>query len=391
MNEHALSIDTLAVRAGSLRSEFGEHSEALYLTSSFAYRNAAEAAARFAEDDAYVYSRFSNPNITMLQSRLAALEGGEDAVVTASGMSAILALVLALLKSGDHLVASQGLFASTQQMFATWLPRFGIECDFAQPTDLESWRAAVRPNTRLFFAETPSNPCMDVVDIAAVADIAHRNSARLVIDNSFCTPILQRPLALGADIVMHSATKMMDGQGRVLGGALIGKRDDIQEIYKFLRTTGPALSPFNAWVILKGLETLPTRMAASCASAQELAQWLEHQPGVRRVLYPGLASHPQHALAARQQSMGGNLISFSLEGGQAAAWRFIDATRLFSITGNLGDSRSTITHPASTTHGRLAPEAREAAGIDDGLVRLSIGLEATADLRADLIRAIGAI
>ncbi|MBR4877755.1 MAG: aminotransferase class I/II-fold pyridoxal phosphate-dependent enzyme, partial [Rhodocyclaceae bacterium] len=240
MNEHALSIDTLAVRAGTLRSEFGEHSEALYLTSSFVYATAAEAAARFAEDDAYVYSRFSNPNITMLQSRLAALEGGEAAVVTATGMSAVLALVLALLKSGDHLVASHGLFASTQQMFATWLPRFGIECDFAQPTDIESWRAAVRPNTRLFFAETPSNPCMDLVDIAAVADIAHRNSARLVIDNSFCTPVLQRPLEHGADIVMHSATKMMDGQGRVLGGALIGKRDDIDAIYKVLRTTGPA-------------------------------------------------------------------------------------------------------------------------------------------------------
>lgn len=391
MNEQALSPETLAVRAGTLRTEFGEHSEALFLTSSFTYKNAAEAAAAFARDDTYVYSRFSNPTVAMLQSRLAALEGGEAAVATASGMSAVLVLALALLKGGDHIVASQGMFGSTQTLFSTWLTRFGLECTFASPTDIESWRAAVRPNTRLFFAETPSNPCMDIVDIAAIADIAHRSNAKLAIDNSFCTPALQRPLTLGADIVMHSATKSLDGQGRVLGGALIGNATDMNEVYKFLRTGGPALSPFNAWVILKGLETLHTRIHAASASALELAQWLERQPGIERVLYPGLPSHPQHALAAKQQTHGGALISLTVTGGKDAAWRFIDATRLFSITGNLGDTRSTITHPATTTHGRLTPEARTAAGISDGLIRLSIGLEATADLRADLARAIGAL
>ncbi|HRP97372.1 MAG TPA: O-succinylhomoserine sulfhydrylase [Rhodocyclaceae bacterium] len=378
-------FDTLAVRAGTARSQFNEHSEALYLTSSFVFENAAQAAARFAgEEEGNVYARFSNPTVTMLQERLAALEGAEACIATASGMSAILSLAMATLQAGDHVVASMGLFGATQQLFGNVLSKFGIETTFVPATALDAYRSAVRPRTRLFFVETPSNPLTEIVDIAAVGEIARANGALLAVDNCFCTPALQRPLALGADVVVHSATKYLDGQGRVLGGAVLGAKPVMEEVFKFLRTAGPTLSPFNAWVILKGLETLRIRMEAQSAAALALAGWLEAQPGVARVYYPGLPSHPQHALALRQQRLGGAIVSFDVSGGREQAWKVVDATRMISITANLGDTRTTITHPASTTHGRLSAEARAAAGIGEGLLRVAVGLEALEDLKADL-------
>ena len=384
-------FDTLAVRAGIDRSQFNEHSEAMYLTSSFVFRNAAQAAARFAgEEEGNVYARFSNPTVSAMQTRLAALEGAEACVATASGMSAILSLVMGTLQAGDHIIASRGLFGATQQLLGGIMGKFGIETSFVPATDLDAYRDALRPRTRLFFVETPSNPLTEVVDIAAVAAIAHEAGALLAVDNCFCTPALQRPLALGADVVVHSATKYLDGQGRVLGGAVAGRRAVTDEVFKFLRTAGPSLSPFNAWVILKGLETLRIRMEAQSANALELARWLEAQPGVARVHYPGLASHPQHALAMRQQKSGGAIVSFEVEGGRAAAWRVVDSTRMISITANLGDTKTTITHPASTTHGRISPEARAAAGIGDGLLRVAVGLESIEDLKADLARGLRA-
>jgi O-succinylhomoserine sulfhydrylase len=380
-------FDTLAVRAGIARSQFNEHSEALYLTSSFVFGSAAQAAARFSgQEPGNVYARFSNPTVTAMQERLAALEGAESCVATASGMSAILALVMSTLQAGDHVVASMGLFGATQQLFGNILSKFGIETSFVPATDPEAWRNAVKPRTRLFFVETPSNPLMEVIDIAAVADIAHAAGVLLAVDNCFCTPVLQRPLELGADVVVHSATKYLDGQGRVLGGAVAGRKEILDEVFKFLRTAGPSISPFNAWVILKGLETLRIRMEAQSASALELAQWLERQPGVERVYYPGLASHPQHELAMRQQRAGGAIVSFDVAGGREAAWKVIDATRMISITANLGDTKTTITHPASTTHGRISAEARAAAGIGEGLLRVAVGLEAVSDIREDLAR-----
>ncbi len=380
-------FDTLAVRAGIERSQFGEHSEALYLTSSFTFESAAQAAARFSgAEEGNVYARFSNPTVSAMQTRLAALEGAEGCVATASGMSAILSLAMAMMQAGDHVVASRGLFGATQQLFGNILSKFGIETTFVPATDLDAYRAAVRPRTKLFFVETPSNPLTEVVDIAAVATIAHEAGVLLAVDNCFCTPALQRPLELGADVVVHSATKYLDGQGRVLGGAVVGAKAVTDEVYKFLRTAGPSISPFNAWVILKGLETLRIRMEAQSANALELARWLELQPGVVRVFYPGLASHPQHALAMRQQKSGGAILSFEVEGGREAAWRVVDATRTISITANLGDTKSTITHPATTTHGRISPEARAEAGIGEGLLRVAVGLEAVDDLKADLAR-----
>ena len=380
-------FDTLAVRAGIERSQFGEHSEALYLTSSFTFESAAQAAARFSgAEEGNVYARFSNPTVSAMQTRLAALEGAEGCVATASGMSAILSLAMAMMQAGDHVVASRGLFGATQQLFGNILSKFGIETTFVPATDLDAYRAAVRPRTKLFFVETPSNPLTEVVDIAAVATIAHEAGVLLAVDNCFCTPALQRPLELGADVVVHSATKYLDGQGRVLGGAVVGAKAVTDEVYKFLRTAGPSISPFNAWVILKGLETLRIRMEAQSANALELARWLELQPGVARVFYPGLASHPQHALAMRQQKSGGAILSFEVEGGREAAWRVVDATRTISITANLGDTKSTITHPAPTTHGRHSPEARAEAGIGEGLLRVAVGLEAVDDLKADLAR-----
>jgi O-succinylhomoserine sulfhydrylase len=385
-------FDTQAVRAGIHRSEFNEHSEALYLTSSFVFRNAAQAAARFAnEEPGYVYSRFSNPTVTTFQERLAALEGGAACIATASGMSAILACVMGLLKGGDHILSSSSIFGATVQLFGTVLAKFGIETTFVDGADPAAWRRAVRPTTRLLFLETPSNPLTEVADIAALADVAKRADAWLAVDNCFCTPALQRPLALGADLIIHSATKYLDGQGRVLGGAIVARRDFVMDgLLQFLRTAGPSLSPFNAWVLLKGLETLRIRMEAQSQRALELARWIEAHPRVERVYYPGLSSHPQHGLAMRQQTAGGAIVSFDVRGGREAAWRVIDATRLISITANLGDTKSTITHPATTTHGRISAEARAAAGIGDGLVRVAVGLESVEDLKADLARGLGA-
>jgi O-succinylhomoserine sulfhydrylase len=382
-------LDTLAVRAGIARSQFGEHSEALYLTSSFVFENAAHAARRFSgEEEGMVYARFSNPTVSAMQTRLAALEGGEACVATASGMAAILSTCMALLSAGDHVVVSQGVFGATQQLFGTILPRFGITASFVKATDLDAYRAAMGPATKLVFIETPSNPLTEVVDIAAVAQVAHEGRALLAVDNCFCSPALQRPLDLGADLVIHSATKYLDGQGRVLGGAVVGGKALVDEVFKFIRTAGPSLSPFNAWVILKGMETLSLRMAAQSASALALATWLESQPGVTRVFYPGLPSHPQHELAMRQQSAGGAIVSFEVSGGREGAWKVVDSTRMISITANLGDTKTTITHPASTTHGRISAEARAAAGITEGLLRVAVGLESVADIRADLARSL---
>lgn len=382
--------ETLAVRAGQQRSQFNEHSEALYLTSSFVFDNAAQAAARFSgAEEGNVYARFTNPTVTNLQQRLAALEEAESCIATASGMSAILSMVMALMKSGEHIVASRSIFGATQQMFGTILPRFGIETSFVEATDLEAFRAALRPTTRLVFIESPSNPLTEVLDIAALAGIAHAGGTLLAVDNCFCTPALQKPLQLGADLVIHSATKYLDGQGRVLGGAVCGSKALVEEVFKFLRTAGPTLSPFNAWVILKGLETLSLRMQAQSAAALQLAQWLEAQPAVARVYYPGLPSHPQHDLAMRQQRAGGAIVSFEVKGEREAAWRVVDNCRLLSITANLGDTKTTITHPASTTHGRISAEARAASGISEGLLRIAVGLENIADIQADLKRGLG--
>ncbi|MBT9498446.1 MAG: O-succinylhomoserine sulfhydrylase [Zoogloea sp.] len=387
-----LALETLAVRAGIDRSQFNEHSEALYLTSSFVFESAAQAAARFSgEEEGNVYARFTNPTVTAMQQRLAALEGAEACVATASGMAAIMSTMMALMQSGDHIVASRGLFGATQQLFGNILSKFGIETTFVPATDLEAYRAAVTPKTKLFFVESPSNPLTELVDIAAVAEIAHEAGAVLAVDNCFCSPALQQPLKLGADLVIHSATKYLDGQGRVLGGAVCGDKKLIDEVFKFLRTAGPCISPFNAWIILKGLETLRIRMAAQSASALELATWLEAQPQVARVHYPGLPSHPQHALALRQQSSGGAIVSFDVKGGREEAWKVVDATRVVSITANLGDTKTTLTHPASTTHGRISPEAREASGIHESLLRVAVGLESVADLKADLARGLALI
>ncbi|WP_374348999.1 O-succinylhomoserine sulfhydrylase [Chitinimonas sp.] len=379
--------DTLAVRAGQMRSEFGEHGEALYLTSSFITDSAAQAEVRFQGlEPGYTYSRFGNPTVSMFQDRLAALEGAEMAVATASGMSAILCLCMGHLRAGDHIVASNGLFGATILLFSNYLSKFGLTVSFVSPSDNAAWEAAVRPETKLFYLETPSNPLTELADISAIADIAHRHGAILAVDNCFCTPILQQPLKLGADIVVHSATKYIDGQGRVLGGAVAGSKALVEPVYLFLRTAGPSLSPFNAWVLLKGLETLGLRMRAHCDNAMQLARWLDTHPAVERVYYAGLETHPQHELAKRQQSGFGGVVSFEVKGGREAAWRVIDSTRLLSITANLGDSKSTITHPYTTSHGRLSPEAKAAAGLNDNLIRVSVGLEHIEDIKRDLAR-----
>lgn len=387
-----VAFDTLAVRAGQHRSPEGEHGEPLFFTSSYVFRSAADAAARFAGDvPGNVYSRYTNPTVRTFEERIAALEGSEQAVATSSGMSAILASVMALCSAGDHILVSRSVFGATVTLFEKYFKRFGIQVDYVPLTDLAAWERAFKPNTKLLFVESPSNPLAELVDIAALAELAHAKATWLVVDNCFCTPVLQKPLALGADIVIHSATKFIDGQGRCLGGVVAGRAEQMKEVVGFLRTAGPTMSPFNAWVFLKGLETLRLRMQAHCASAQALAQWLEQQPGVSRVYYAGLPSHPQHELAKRQQTGFGAVVSFEVAGGKEAAWRFIDATRLISITANLGDSKTTITHPGTTTHGRLSPEDRAAAGISDSLIRLAIGLEDVVDLQADLARGLAAL
>ncbi|ACO79563.1 O-succinylhomoserine sulfhydrylase [Azotobacter vinelandii CA] len=385
-------FDTLAVRAGQRRTPEGEHGEALFMTSSYVFRSAADAAARFAgEQPGNVYSRYTNPTVRTFEERIAALEGAEQAVAAASGMGAILAMVMSLCSAGDHVLVSRSVFGSTISLFDKYFKRFGIEVDYPPLADLEAWAAACKPNTRLFVVESPSNPLAELVDIAALADIAHARGALLAVDNCFCTPALQKPLALGADIVIHSATKYIDGQGRCLGGVVAGSAKLMQEVVGFLRTAGPTLSPFNAWLFLKGLETLRVRMQAHCASAQALAEWLEQQPQVVRVHYAGLSSHPQHELARRQQSGFGAVVSFEVRGDKAAAWRVIDNTRMISITTNLGDTKTTIAHPATTSHGRLTPEARAAAGISDSLIRVAVGLEDIEDIKADLARGLSAL
>ena len=398
MTEHdedflsGLGLQTRAVRAGVARTAEGEHSEPIFATSSYVFASAADAAARFAgELDGNVYSRYTNPTVRMFEQRLAALEGGEQAVGTSSGMAAILSVCMALLKAGDHVVCSQDVFGTTTGLFSRYLARFGVEASFVPLLDLSAWRAALRPETALLFLETPSNQLCEVANLDAMVELARAGDCLLVVDNCFCTPALQQPLALGADIVTHSATKYLDGQGRCVGGAVVGSAAHMQEIVGFLRTCGPTMSPFNAWVFLKGLETLSLRMRAHSAAALELALWLRQQRAVEQVYYAGLETHPGHALAARQQSAFGGVLSFVVAGGRDAAWRCIDATRVMSVTANLGDAKTTIVHPATTTHGRLSQDQRDAAGIRDGLIRIAVGLEDVVDLQADLTRGLAAV
>ncbi|MFQ5994729.1 MAG: O-succinylhomoserine sulfhydrylase [Acidiferrobacterales bacterium] len=384
---------TRAVRVGHERTREGEQSEPIFASSSYVFDSAAQAAARFSgEEPGNVYSRYTNPTVRIFEQRLAALEEGERCIATASGMSAILSTFMSLLKAGDHIVASRALFGATIVLLENVLRRFGVDTTFVPLTDLAAWDRAISPATRLFFLETPSNPLTEVADITALAELAHAHDCLLVVDNCFCTPALQRPLTLGADIVVHSATKYLDGQGRCVGGAVIG--NDVlvgNEVFSFMRSAGPTMSPFNAWVFLKGLETLDLRIMAQSENAQALATWLEIQSQAQRVHFPGLASHPQHALAARQQRAPGGLLAFEIDGGRELAWRFIDTTQLVSKTANLGDTKTLITHPASTTHNRMTPEAREQAGITEGLIRVAVGLEDVEDIKHDLQRGFDAI
>ena len=381
-------FDTLAVRAGHVRTHEQEHAEAIFPTSSFVFQSAAQAAARFSgAESGNIYARFTNPTVRYFQERLAALEGGESCVATSSGMSAILAVMLGLLKAGDHVICSRSVFGTTTVLLQNYVAKFGVDVSFVDLTDLSAWDAAIRPNTRLFFAETPANPLTEIADIRELAELAHRHNSLLVIDNCFCTPALQRPLELGADIVVHAATKYLDGQGRAIGGAVVGDTERVgKDIYGVLRTGGISMSPFNAWVFLKGLETLRLRMKAHCDNAMQLAQWLNEHPAIEHVYYPGLPAHPQHELAKRQQSAFGGIVSFVVKGEREAAWRVIDSTQMLSITANLGDAKTTITHPATTTHGRLTPEQKAQAGVVEGLIRVSVGLEAVQDIQRDLAR-----
>ncbi|MBB3059545.1 O-succinylhomoserine sulfhydrylase [Microbulbifer rhizosphaerae] len=385
--DEGYSLDTLAVRAGQSRSPEGEHSEALYLTSSYVFPSAAEAAARFTgESTGNVYSRYTNPTVRMFEQRIAALEGGEAAVATASGMAAILSLCMALLKSGDKVICSRSVFGTTTALFTRYMEKFGVRVAFVDLTDMHSWQGALDGDTKLLFMETPSNPLCEVADIRQLADLAHSAGALLVVDNCFCTPALQRPLELGADIVVHSATKYLDGQGRCVGGVAVGSKEFMDELVIFLRTAGPSMSPFNAWVFLKGLETLNLRMQAHCRNALALAWWLDEQAAVEKVNYAGLPKHPGHLLAAKQQSAFGGVLSFTVRGGREEAWKVIDNCRIFSCTANLGDAKSTIVHPATTTHGRLSEEDKARAGITENLIRVSVGLEDIGDLQRDLDR-----
>ena len=386
-------FDTVAVRAGQRRGPEGEHGDPLSLTSSFVFESAAQAAARFAgSEPGNVYSRFTNPTVRAFEERLAALEGGTRCVAAASGMGAILSLGLALLRAGDHVLVSRGVFGATTTLFGNVLARFGVHATGVDLADLDQWREGLRPDTRMLFLESPSNPLGEVADLGALAALAHERGVPLVVDNVACTPALQRPLALGADVVVHSATKYLDGQGRCLGGAVVTRDPEHGEaVYKVLRTAGPSLSPFNAWVFHKGLETLRLRMRAHCANAMAVARWLETHPAVERVHYPGLESHPQHALARRQQDGFGGVVSFEVRGGREEAWRVIDHTRWLSITANLGDAKTTITHPATTTHSRITPEERAAAGVGEALIRVGVGLEDAEDVKADLARGLDAL
>lgn len=385
-------LETYAVRGGQHRTAEAEHSEPIFTTSSYVFNSAAQAAARFGGDEpGNIYSRFTNPTVATFEQRLAAMEGAEMAVATSSGMAAILSTVAGLLQSGDHVVCSRAVFGTTNVLFDKYFKKFGIQTTFVELTNFDAWKEAVRPETKLFFLETPSNPLGEVADIEQLAELAHQNDALLAVDNCFCTPALQQPLKLGADIVIHSATKYLDGQGRCVGGVVAGRKQEMDEVYGFLRSAGTTMSPFNAWVFLKGLETLTIRMKAHCESALELAQWLETQPKIAKVHYGGLESHPGHELARKQQKGFGGVVSFEVEGGQDAAWTLIDNTRMLSITANLGDAKTTITHPATTTHGRLSDEDKAKAGITSGLIRVSVGLENIDDIKADIERGIQAI
>lgn len=392
-SDNEFRLATLAIRAGHTRTEEGEHSEPIFPTSSFVFKSAAQAAARFSEaEKGNIYSRFTNPTVRCFEERLAAMEGGDSCVATASGMSAILALCMALLKAGDHVVCSESVFGTTIGLLTRYMGKFGVETTYVKLDDVGAWKNAIKPNTKLFFLETPSNPLSGIADIKAIADVAHERGIVFAVDNCFCTPALQKPFAFGADVVIHSATKFLDGQGRCVGGAVVGSKEFVgKEVWNFMRTTGPTMSPFNAWVFLKGLETLELRMNAHSAAALQLATWLEHQPKVKKVHYAGLASHPQHALAKKQQKGFGGIIAVEVEGGREAAWRFVDATKLMSITANLGDTKTTLTHPCTTTHARITAAERERAGIVEGMLRISVGLEDIADLKADIERALAAV
>ena len=378
-------LDTLAIRTGHTRSFEGEHGEPIFLTSSFVYENAAEAAAKFSgQVQGNIYSRFTNPTVSMFEKRLAALDGAERAVATSSGMGAILSVAMAYLKAGDHVICSRAVFGSVVALFEKYIAKFGVDITFVDLCDLNDWKNAVRPETKLLFVESPSNPLAEIADIQALADIAHANGALLAVDNSFCTPVLQQPLKFGADLVIYSATKYLDGQGRALGGAVVGNHQLLEEVFGVVRTLGPSMSPFNAWVFLKGLETLRLRMKAHCESAQKLAEWLSTHEKVEKVYYAGLPTHEGHELAAKQQNGFGGIVSFVVKGEREGAWKVIDNTKFISITGNLGDVKSTITHPATTTHGKLSAEAKQAAGIQEGLIRVSVGLEDINDIIGDI-------
>ena len=387
-----LQQDTLAIRGGYQRTHEDEHSEALFLTSSYVFENAEMAAKHFSNEiQGNVYSRYTNPTVRTFEQRLAAMEGAEQAVATSSGMAATLSVVMALLESGDHIICSQDVFGSTRVMLNNYITKFGVEVTYVSLTDLNSWQQALQPNTKMLFCETPSNPMSEVADLEALSAISKQAGALFVVDNCFCTPVLQKPLQWGADIVVHSATKYLDGQGRCLGGAVVGSSELMEKVVGFLRAAGPSMSPFNAWVFLKGLETLKIRMQAHSANAAELAQWLNAHPKVTKVFYAGLEDHPGHQLAKKQQSDFGGVLSFCVEGGREQAWRVIDSTRVISLTANLGDTKTTIVHPATTTHGRLSDEDRQQAGITDNLIRIAVGLEDIVDIKNDLKRGLDLI
>lgn len=394
MSDHdkKLGPDTLAIRGGGHRTNENEHSEALFLTSSYVFENAEMAAKYFSNElKGNVYSRYTNPTVRSFEERLALMEEGEQCVAAASGMAATLSVIMAFLQTGDHVLCSQDVFGSTRVMMDKYIVKFGVEVTYVALTDLNAWQSAIQSNTKMLFCETPSNPLSEVADLEALAALAKKADALFVVDNCFCTPVLQKPLNWGADIVVHSATKYIDGQGRCLGGAVVGSAELMEQVVGFLRAAGPTMSPFNAWVFLKGLETLRIRMQAHCANAEALAHWLNNHEKVTKVFYAGLETHPGHVLAKKQQSGFGGVLSFRVEGGREAAWRVIDKTKMLSLTANLGDTKTTIVHPATTTHARLSDEDRDAAGISDSLIRIAVGLEDIADIKADIALGLDAL